>query len=231
MMPIFLTSIIIGVGFLVLYSSDFIPIQNFGLFTTVGVFIALFADLIILPYLLLVTKNHLHKVGEIDRVKSMKLVVKFISCIFIIFLVSACESGDSDQSKTSPVIVDTNLQQPKTGRWYTVAQKEQGLKVFAKNCAACHGAQAQETVDWKTPTASGHYPPPPLNGTAHAWHHPLSVLQMVIRKGGKPLGGVMPAWENVLSDEEINAVIAAFQSYWPDQVYERWLEIDQQSQQ
>ena len=41
----------------------------------------------------------------------------------------------------------------------------------------------------------------------------------------------MPAWEGILSEEEITAAIAAFQSYWPDESYTRWLEIDQNSKQ
>ncbi len=145
-------------------------------------------------------------------------------------MISACGSDESTDIQETSSIIDTKVKQPDTNRWYTTTQKERGLRIFAKNCASCHGAEAEETVDWKTPTASGHYPPPPLNGTAHAWHHPLSVLKMVIRKGGKPMGGVMPAWEGVLSEAEISVAIAAFQSYWPDEIYQRWLEIDQQSQ-
>jgi len=80
-------------------------------------------------------------------------------------------------------------------------------------------------------TASGHYPPPPLNGSAHAWHHPLTTLKTVIREGGEPLGGVMPAWQGILSEDEITSAIAAFQSYWSDEIYQRWLDIDQQSRQ
>ena len=161
----------------------------------------------------------------------MKPIIKRLTLIVMAFIILGCGSSENTNIQERASTIDTSAKQHKTGRWYTIAQKEKGLKVFANNCAVCHGDRAQETVDWKTPTAAGHYPPPPLNGTAHAWHHPLSVLQMVIRKGGKPLGGVMPAWEGVLSEEEINAAIAAFQSYWPDEVYQRWLEIDQQSQQ
>lgn len=161
----------------------------------------------------------------------MRPVVKIVCLMLMTCIISACDSRESAQAQNISVSIDTNTKQAGTGRWYTTAQKERGLQVFANNCAGCHGAQAQETLDWKTPTASGHYPPPPLNGTAHAWHHPLSVLKTVIRKGGQPMGGVMPAWESVLSEQDITAVIAAFQSYWPDEVYQRWLEIDQQSRQ
>ncbi|MGH1486594.1 MAG: c-type cytochrome [Cellvibrionaceae bacterium] len=152
-------------------------------------------------------------------------------------LLSACDSSKKEQKATQPtaktakIRIDTQSRDADTGRWYTLAQQQQGRQLFAKHCAACHGDKAQETVDWKTPTATGHYPPPPLNGTAHAWHHPLSVLQTVIRGGGAPMGGVMPAWGDVLSEEEIIATIASFQTYWPDDVYQRWLEIDMQSRQ
>jgi len=161
----------------------------------------------------------------------MNLFFKAVLLVSFALLMLGCELGE-DSSKTAQQnsqVIDTKLKKTITGRWYTAEQQQQGLIVFAENCAICHGNKAQETVDWKTRTESGHYPPPPLNGTAHAWHHALSVLEAVIREGGKPSGGVMPAWEGILSDDEVRAVIAAFQSYWSDEVYERWLEIDQNS--
>jgi len=161
----------------------------------------------------------------------MNLIFKKVLILSFALIILNCGS-DTDSGETSQQnlqMIDTTLKKAITGRWYTAEQQQFGLTVFAENCAICHGNKAQETVDWKTRTESGHYPPPPLNGTAHAWHHALPVLQTVIREGGKPYGGVMPAWEGILSDDEITAVIAAFQSYWSDEVYERWLEIDQNS--
>lgn len=111
-----------------------------------------------------------------------------------------------------------------TGRWYTESQVERGHETFEQYCAACHGTNAEATPNWRTLDANGNYPPPPLNGTAHAWHHPLEVLSMVIEEGGAPMGGVMPAWGNTLSDGEIIEVIASFQSYWPDEIYDLWME-------
>jgi len=46
---------------------------------------------------------------------------------------------------------------------------------------------------------------------------------MVIEEGGEPVEGVMPAWGDTLSDQQIMEVIASFQSYWPDTVYGQWL--------
>ncbi len=106
--------------------------------------------------------------------------------------------------------------------WYSKQQVSQGEQLFSQNCAACHGENAEATPNWKKTDANGNYPPPPLNGTAHAWHHDLDLLRRTIREGGAKLGGQMPAFEGVLSTEEIDSVIAFFQSKWPDDLYQRW---------
>jgi len=99
------------------------------------------------------------------------------------------------------------------GRWYTAAQVETGRGLFQSHCAACHGEFAAATPDWRTTNDAGDYPPPPLDGTAHAWHHPMSVLEETIATGGIPLGGVMPGFRKVLDDGEARATIAYFQSF------------------
>ena len=137
---------------------------------------------------------------------------------------------DSKQVLLPSDNINTYVKQAQTGRWYSRAQYEAGKTLFAQHCAVCHGQNAEQTVEWKIPNSQGQYPPPPLNGSAHAWHHPLSVLRQVIRHGGAPMGGMMPAWEGVLSEEDMVATIAAFQSFWPDEVYERWLLIDNPAQ-
>ena len=112
---------------------------------------------------------------------------------------------------------------PVAGRWYSVEQVQTGSKVFQDHCAQCHGAQAQGvTADWRARLKDGSFPPPPLNGSAHAWHHPLSVLLQVINQGGVPLGGQMPAFANRILDREKLAAIAYFQSFWNDDIYENW---------
>jgi hypothetical protein len=44
--------------------------------------------------------------------------------------------------------------------------------------------------------------------------------------GGEPLGGSMPAFQGRLTAQEQRLVIAAFQHYWPDNVYAQWHDID-----
>lgn len=107
-------------------------------------------------------------------------------------------------------------------RWFSDAQVEQGAKLFQQNCAACHGAKAEATPNWKQTDADGNYPPPPLNGSAHAWHHPLSVLRQTIVEGGAKLGGQMPGFGNRLDGAEIDSLIAYFQSHWPEDIYRKW---------
>ena len=107
-------------------------------------------------------------------------------------------------------------------RWYSNEQVSQGEKLFRQNCAACHGQDAEATPDWKKTDTNGNYPPPPLNGTAHAWHHDLDLLRRTVREGGAKIGGQMPAFEGILSAEEIDSVIAFFQSKWSDDIFQRW---------
>ena len=107
-------------------------------------------------------------------------------------------------------------------RWYSDAQVTRGETLFRRSCAGCHGQNAEATPDWKKTDADGNYPPPPLNGTAHTWHHDMNLLRRTIREGGAELGGQMPAFEGVLDAAEIDSIIAFFQSKWPQDVYQRW---------
>ena len=113
------------------------------------------------------------------------------------------------------------------GRWYTATQVEQGREIFQAHCAVCHGSTAEGTEEWWVPEDDGLYPPPPLNGTAHAWHHPLEELLRYIEQGGIPLGGKMPGFGEALDENQRRASVAYFQSFWPDEIYRRWIEIQQ----
>lgn len=132
----------------------------------------------------------------------------------LLFLITACSV---DAPETVP------------GRWYTAAQVESGDSLYQLHCAMCHATDGSATADWRTPDAAGNYPPPPLNGTAHTWHHPIGVLDNTIAKGGIAFGGVMPGFAAVLDEEKRLAVIAWFQSLWPDDIYERWRAIEERS--
>lgn len=110
-----------------------------------------------------------------------------------------------------------------TARWYSVDQVTQGQQIFERRCAKCHGENAQGEPDWRKANEDGTYPPPPLNGNAYAWHHTLDQLRSQIEAGSDVADGDMPSFKNKLSDADIDAVIAYFQSKWNDHTYEVWL--------
>lgn len=151
--------------------------------------------------------------------------------LFLILFLSAC---GTDQSETSSAPAQIATSQPAS---ITVAERvkdtvilQKGEALFLKNCSQCHGRHAEGTKEWKTPDADGRYPPPPLNGTAHAWHHSTEVLIEVIKDGSMPEGN-MPSWEEKLTDDEIRAVIAWFQSFWPEDTFKIWQNLDLESRQ
>ncbi|MBF0266107.1 MAG: cytochrome c [Gammaproteobacteria bacterium] len=129
-----------------------------------------------------------------------------------------------------PVMLITVLFEPvyanetKSSRWYNQLQVDKGRFIYEKNCLVCHGIKAQGiTEDWKQTLEDGSYPPPPLNGSAHAWHHPLKMLIHTINNGGAPIGGKMPAFKEKLNLKEKLAVIAYFQNFWDVEKYNAWL--------
>ena len=137
----------------------------------------------------------------------------------IVLLTSGC-SDSTDGSLSGRELYPGN---PFGGRWYSSEQVASGSQIFETNCSECHGANAEgRYANWKQKLPDGSLPPPPLDGSAHAWHHPRSVLLEVIENGGLALGGKMPAFGAVLNGEEKLAAIAYFQNFWDDETYRQW---------
>ena len=107
-------------------------------------------------------------------------------------------------------------------RQYDPQELAAGKALYQNNCAECHGTEAEGAVNWHQADADGKYPPPPLNGTAHTWHHPATALFRTIGEGTEALGGSMPGWKDKLSQEEILLIINWMTSLWPDEIYEAW---------
>lgn len=146
-----------------------------------------------------------------------------LSAVLLVLVVSGCEDKKSSTSSLPQIAGN------QTGkRVIDTALVKQGNTIYQKYCSSCHGAHAEGDPNWRTPGPDGKYPPPPLNGTGHAWHHPTPVLEEIIKHGTAPQGN-MPAWEGKLTDQEIKAVVAWFQSLWPDEVYAAWRDIDRRS--
>ncbi|MBI1423478.1 MAG: c-type cytochrome [Gammaproteobacteria bacterium] len=140
-------------------------------------------------------------------------------------------AGCSDEDGQGARHQQAQAEQVQVVRHQDSAQILRGHKLFLQNCAVCHGIKAEGAPNWSRPDANGKYPAPPLNGSGHAWHHPQQALIATIKHGTARLGGSMPAWKDRLSDQDINDIIAWFQSQWPDELYAAWQRMDQASQQ
>jgi mono/diheme cytochrome c family protein len=95
-----------------------------------------------------------------------------------------------------------------------------GAKVYARQCAACHGAKLEGQPDWRKRLANGRLPAPPHDESGHTWHHPDRLLFAITKNGlvepyaPKDYESDMPAFGGKLSDEEIWAVLAYIKSHW-----------------
>jgi mono/diheme cytochrome c family protein len=95
-----------------------------------------------------------------------------------------------------------------------------GAAIYAEHCASCHGSDLEGQLSWRSPLPDGAYPAPPHDASGHTWHHPDSQLFEITKFGGQATAPVgfesrMPAFEEVLSDAEIWAVLRFIKSRWP----------------
>lgn len=122
--------------------------------------------------------------------------------------------GDKQHGHAPSFITPSNAQQ--------VAQ---GKALYDAHCAGCHGAKLEGQAAWRQRLPNGRLPAPPHDQTGHTWHHPDAVLIEIVKNGlvpGKtaPEGyeSDMPAYGNVLSDDEIAAILAYIKSTWPAEI-------------
>lgn len=148
-----------------------------------------------------------------------------------LLIVNACAEKE-EEGKTPAVEKMTPQLEASSGvasRWYSDEQAARGGKLFQQHCASCHKEDASGSPNWKQLNEEGKLPPPPLNGSAHTWHHPLPLLRQVIRNGGIPMGGSMPAFKDKLVADEIDDILAWVQTHWSDEIYTTWNQINQRA--
>lgn len=96
-----------------------------------------------------------------------------------------------------------------------------GAKIYAANCASCHGDDLQGQPNWQTPNPDGMLPAPPHDSTGHTWHHADELLFRITKYGVGAAAGLtdhksaMPTYETILSDDEIIAALSWIKSKWP----------------
>ena len=95
-----------------------------------------------------------------------------------------------------------------------------GEKLYSQHCSVCHGAKLEGQVHWRQRLPNGQRPAPPHDDSGHTWHHPDYVLFAIIETGLVPpyapqgYSSDMPAFAEILSDEDIWAVLTYIKSRW-----------------
>ena len=112
-----------------------------------------------------------------------------------------------------------------------------GKRIYRENCSSCHGVSLEgQTADWRTPGPDGKFPAPPHDETGHTWHHADEVLFNITKIGVAKAANLtnyesaMPAYEELLSDKEIIAVLSYIKSTWPEDLRRRHDDLNQQIQ-
>lgn len=108
----------------------------------------------------------------------------------------------------------------------TAEELDLGRTLYDQHCAACHGANLEGAPDWRRAGPDGRFPAPPHDATGHTWHHGDGMLFEYTRRGGQAylddLGvsfdSGMPAFGDILSDDEIKAILAFIRSTWPEEI-------------
>lgn len=98
-----------------------------------------------------------------------------------------------------------------------------GEVIYLAQCASCHGAQLEGQPNWRKRNEQGYLPAPPHDKTGHTWHHADDLLFEITKYGAGVVIGdsnyktLMPAYEFILSDDEIIAVLSYIKNSWPEQ--------------
>lgn len=102
-----------------------------------------------------------------------------------------------------------------------------GQSIYADRCASCHGVNLEGQPNWRSMDENGILPAPPHDRTGHTWHHDNQLLFDYTKLGGEGALAArgmtnfksgMPAFDDVMSDEEIWDVLGFIQSTWSDEI-------------
>lgn len=110
-----------------------------------------------------------------------------------------------------------------------------GKAVYAAQCASCHGAALEGQPNWRARRPDGKLPAPPHDASGHTWHHADTVLFKITKRGTAAIAGSqyktdMLPYADLLSDDEIWAVLAYIKSTWPAAIQRRQETVNRRSQ-
>ena len=104
---------------------------------------------------------------------------------------------------------------------------ENGFNNYQEYCASCHGVNLEGQANWRSRNQDGTLPAPPHDETGHTWHHETEMLFEYTKLGGqvtleavgvKNFTSGMPAFGDVLTDEQIWEVLSYIRSTWPQHI-------------
>ena len=107
------------------------------------------------------------------------------------------------------------------------AALEKGKLIYAQHCASCHGRKLEGQPNWRQRDDEGYLPAPPHDASGHTWHHSDKQLFELTKFG---LGDIlkdenfktrMPAYKDVLTDNQILTVLSYIKSQWPENIQSR----------
>jgi mono/diheme cytochrome c family protein len=125
---------------------------------------------------------------------------------------------------------------PKGGADATdLAQVATGKAIYGEQCASCHGVTLKGQPNWRARRPDGKLPAPPHDASGHTWHHADSILFNMTKRGAAAFGGYMyktdmAPYAEILSDDEIWAVLAYIKSTWSAAIQRRQAAISAKSQ-
>lgn len=95
-----------------------------------------------------------------------------------------------------------------------------GKKIYRRDCGSCHGRNLQGQPLWQVVDRYAGRRAPAHDATGHTWLHPDDEIFHMTKSGrfaSTPPDAIsyMPAFEGVLEDQEILAVIAFIKARWP----------------
>lgn len=97
-------------------------------------------------------------------------------------------------------------------------QVVKGEKLYGTYCISCHGNKGvgENPKDIYATDEYG-FVAPPLDESAHAWHHTDEGLVMMILDGS-PRNPRMRAWKGVLTEEDAAALVEYIKSLWSPRI-------------
>jgi mono/diheme cytochrome c family protein len=139
----------------------------------------------------------------------MKLFIPLVAGGLIVLALGALAlwRGESGLERADPENVD---------------QVARGTVLYAQHCASCHGDSLQGQPNWRQRKPDGRLPAPPHDDSGHTWHHADQQLFRITKDGVKPplapegYESDMPAFGDVITDEEIWEVLSFIKSTWTE---------------